>query len=430
MKIRIAPKKNNTGATFTLFVGNTNPPKKEKAPEPVVESISSEETSEESNSSFEECESLVVKFSYLCDIDRIDRYVLFSLNKNTNEIANLQSRIIECENAIENACSVARIRSYESQISDFRKQIKLLSDIKTVARYSKEVDLILAEYRTLPTTESTSFMLAKRDSNRNNNDKRREELLENYLSIAKKYAEIRVERKETKIEEIKEYYCSSCFEKISENNFDYRGYLVCNHCENGNRVSKPIVASNKDYDVLNNLIKSVKRDACMQHIPFDIDRLLKKLDKYFLSIGKPTRDYYEKIPCNLYGRKEGTDQNDVIAAMKKLGYNKHYKDYFIVCHRYYGWEIPPVIRLLPKICEHFRATQKVWNEDINDEDKGCSSSLSVEFRKFKHYQILGLPCKAEHFNISKKIETVKECDRKWKEMCKLANHPEIRFIPT
>ena len=73
------------------------------------------------------------------------------------------------------------------------------------------------------------------------------------------------------------------------------------------------------------------------------------LGRYFIFNGQPGRAYYRNLPFNEKGKKDGTNCEMIINALNDLGYENYYKDYWYICHYYFGWAVPTVKHLKEKV---------------------------------------------------------------------------------
>jgi len=386
---------------------------------------------------------LSVEYSTDYDIVRVDEIIKQKLSAAPVKEKELLKKLARSQELLEEACRVVTINRLKQEIAELKKELNDVTQVYTLANYSSETFYLIQEYITMPENEQTNNLMSVTPLKISASELKKSKLVDNYLAIAKKYMPMKIEKTKPQSESAHKQICLSCFESILSLVYDSKGNRIC-QCGAENRADRIEQSSGKDYDVLTNLIKSVRRDTCTQLFNFDVEILLEKLDTYFESMGKHTREYYKNIPVNEFGRKKGTSQDDIIAAMRELKYNDYYRDYLYICHRFYGWERLDVSNYESLIKDHFRATQYVWDNLMTEAEKERSSSLPVEYRKFKHYQLINenektndetcleyrIPCDVSHFKFAKKPETVKMYDRIWKIMCDRAGRQDIYFIPT
>ena len=385
---------------------------------------------EPSESTLEIPITLSIEYSIEYDITQADKIIREKLRRVGPKIKHLIRKLDTANTDLDNATKVVTINSLVAKIESLQKELTELTEIYTLKNYILETGVLLSDFDNLPETRKIINLMNSIQPKLTASEIQKQEIIDKYLEIAKKYMSIRIDKPEVVYSTFSNStsVCLSCLESIIGNIYDSQGHLIC-QCGAENKVKHIENTSGKDYDVLANLVKSIKRDACIQLIGFDVDLLLQELNDYFRKQGKPVSDYYQGLKLNRYGRKEGTNQDIIIEAMDKLGYNDYYKDYLYICHRFFGWERLDVLKYLGKIREHFLATQLVWDTKMTPGEKDRSSSLPVEYRKLQHYRLVGVNFPRSHFKLPEKPASMQEYDRIWKIMCDRSNHPEIKFEP-
>jgi hypothetical protein len=376
----------------------------------------------------------ILTIEYSIDYDITEADVAIRLKLASVSTTALERKLRHARRDLEEATKVVTIGYLERQVEELERELVEINQVKTLEKYTEETADLLEEYQSLPETRATVDLMNVEECQLTVGQKLRKDLIDRYLAIAGKYMEIRL-KKPVAVKKTTRRACSSCLKPILTPVYDARGHLIC-PCGADNRMERMEVASGKEYEVRKNLIKSVKRDACVQTFsPKVMDILLEKLDTYFQGQDLPTSDYYTKLPLNKYGRKNGTDQDTIINAMEALGYNAYYKDYMYICCRFYGWKRMDVLKYLDKIEELFEAVKYVWDNCMTDTEKGRKSSWPVEFLKYKLYELIyhiyGEPlCRREHFDMPKKISSIRRYDQSWKIACNRCTHPEVKYYPT
>jgi len=391
------------------------------------------ETSEEDDSLEENLpEEIAVKYSLDYDIVRLDCILRNKLSQTSNkkDQQKILQKIESLELQLDNAVTVGRIKELERSIENLNKQLQEIKENLLLKNYLFETKSLIEEYKTLPKSATVVDITKLGNIKLTPTEKKKEGIVDRYLEISSKYTKLSIEKVRHENKKLNEQICVSCFESIKTSVIDSSGHKICDKCGSINKVSHNHM-SNKDYDVLNNLIKSVNRDACMQYMgSLDVKEIMKQMDKYFEEQGLPSRNYWKTVEINQYGRKEGSEQQDIIDALDALGYKSQYKNYYFFCQQYFGWERSSITKHIEEVCTIFKTTRYVWDNEMTDDEKSRSSSLPTEYLKFKIYELIGYPCKASQFDLPTKIETIKRYDRTWKIMCERSKKPNIYFIPT
>lgn len=379
--------------------------------------------------------TLVIEYSITYNITTIDTLIKKVLARNPTVIAEIDDKLTNLRSKLAKCRTVVDIRQHRTEIANLEKEQHTLATERTLDAYVKESAELIERFVALPITRKVVGMTDNSNIERMTPaEELKKSIVDEYLSVAKRYFPITInypiiERPSPSSSSLQ---CNSCYKIISSAKCSIRGNIICNHCKAENRVSTTSTTRcGKEYDVYTNLLKSINRDCCIQLINFDGDILVKQLDEYFSQRGMPTSKDYKLIPLNSNGRKDGTDHTIITKAMGELGYKDHYKNYLYVCHLYFGWSrLDDISRYIPKIEEHFRATQYVWDYLMTPAEKeGRTSSLPVEYRKLKHYQLL-FDCDKNMVDLTTTAKTINQYDRIWRIMCERANHPEIKYIPT
>jgi hypothetical protein len=254
----------------------------------------------------------------------------------------------------------------------------------------------------------------------------RHKLIENFLEIAKKFVNIEMKR-EYKYED----NCPCCGDSMEDLYTDENGIQLCVQCGyeriqlSSTSSSKVVVKaiSKSDYEERKNFMTALHKYECKQMTRFS-KKLYKDLDNYFSKEGLPIGDEIKKLPLNERGMRGKTSRNMLLNALSATGYSEFYVDCSLIGHLYFGWDAPNVEHLEDRIMQDYDDTQKIFNSlHLN----GRSSSLNIQYRLFKHLQLVGHPCVAEDFNIVKTLDILENLEILWKQMVTEAGLP---YYPT
>jgi len=273
--------------------------------------------------------------------------------------------------------------------------IKLYKVVTPNEDYEKEISPTLEKYRIL-IKKNNSFLTAKVV------DVRPQilPLLEDFIKITKKYFKVDVVYDKT--------VCSLCL-----------SIFECK-CT----PKKPEKKSNNDYEDEENFVKALNKHQGKQSKKINFSILCKELDSYFSKYGFETSETIKAKDFNFdLKTKPGTNVKKMILALQEIGYPEYYEDVNLICHEYWGWKLPDIEEYIPQLLDDYRKTQKIYLS-LEKKRKSC---LNLQYRIFKHLQILNIQVKPEDFRIPDTLDILKEHDFLWKKMCEASN---LTFIPT
>lgn len=223
--------------------------------------------------------------------------------------------------------------------------------------------------------------------------------VDEFITIAKKYANVNVIYSDN--------VCMKCLSIVE-----------CNCVQSSQKKPKT------DYEDEGNFMKSIARYQGKQSRKIDFVTLKKELDLYFSQYGFPIGDEIKKLDFNEDQRTKGkTNITKMINALSKLKRPNLYEDVNLICHEYWGWNLPDISFIVDKLIEDYRKTQKVYIS-LSKTRKSC---LNLQYRLFKHLQALEVPVKKEDFRIPTTDNILVYHDSLWEQMCLQTG---IRFIPT
>jgi hypothetical protein len=283
---------------------------------------------------------------------------------------------------------------------------------KLLVKYLKETKDYLIEYGKIPTTIALVDVMSFDHMKISPIDLKREKIVDAYISIARKYVKMDVEKiVKVNMDDI----CFSCHLDLVSVKTSSSGLKIC-PCGAENEVAKPIIVPPKEYIVWINFHKTFTRDMGEKKVEV-IDLIMSDLDAQAKMDGKPIGDYYRNLPLNKYGFKKGTSVAILCSNLSKLGYTEHYKNYAYIGHKQYGWTLRTHLKSrVSEMERNFKAKQDVWDTMTPDEKEG-NSSISNNYRLCREYQHLGEKCRLRDFNVSGKRETIEKYDRVYKKMC-------------
>jgi len=274
--------------------------------------------------------------------------------------------------------------------------LKLYKNVGANSEYELEIAPILDSYRQI-IKKNNSFMTSKVVDVRSQIIP----LLDDFIKITKKYFKVDVIYDKS--------VCSTCFSVFN-----------CK-CSTPKKTEKK---SNNDYEDEENFVKALNKYQGKQSKKINLTVLMADLDSYFVRYGFETGADIKLKDFDFGTRtKPNTNIKKMILALQEIGYPEYYEDVNLICHEYWGWTLPDIEEYIPQLLEDYRKTQKIYLS-LEKKRKSC---LNLQYRIFKHLQILNIQVKPEDFRIPDTLDILKEHDFLWKKMCEASN---LTFIPT
>lgn len=336
----------------------------------------------------------------------------------------LQNRIKFPQNAIDRQTSLDQIATLEGEI-------KVIESGKRLDDYLRASASSTSEYKKLgPAIRRISFLdnTVKDDDSQETIDSRLR-IIANYFSVAQHYISIEI------IHETEFYNCCErCGLSLEDVNVDDNGFQICPKCntEHSHLTAYPLghdgnnFSKGGDYLDEENFRKAFYRYQGKQpdKIP---SRMFTDLDLHFDSRDRPNGEHFRQLDFNDRGRKGDTDLPMLLEALQKTGYNDYYDDANLIAHKYWGWRLPDLSHIEDAIMSDYRKTQKVYLSLPKDR----ISSLSTQFRLFKHLQMRGHECYPNEFKLVEIQDSREFHEKTWQAMCEgCSDEEEIYYIPT
>jgi len=370
-------------------------------------------------------EPVVIKFKNDYDINTIDRYIKQKLNKEmTLGVSILKD---ELRKLVADGTRVTTIVACEESM---KKVENKTWEINYVESGSKVFDYI---NKTKPILDKYSYLKSLQELSEDDKEAKIR-LIINFIDIARIYMKIDVVHEKTNSAP----RCKNCNRELTSVEVSTDGLQIC-PCGTDRYVSKndifldgmlKSVSQTKDYSDELNFVKTFHRCYGGQKITFDIDEVISILDNYFVSIGYQKAEYYKnELSYNARGKKDGTSLYLLLEGLKMTHLSKLYEDANYIGREMWGWKLLDILHLEQVVKNDYRSTQKVY-EGIPKEDRDRKSSLSTQFRLFKHLQLRGVDCVLEDFKVPSQRESLCKQDRIWQYMCNNAGDPNIYYIPT
>ena len=128
------------------------------------------------------------------------------------------------------------------------------------------------------------------------------------------------------------------------------------------------------------------------------------------------------MPLDEYGHRCSLTSVELLKEILKETNNQiHFEDIFPICYELWGWKVPSINHLVPKILEDYMKTQAVYKRISPN-----SSSINVELRLYWHLCIAGHKCLIEDFKIPCSRYSRKRCSSIFRQMCEETG---LEFFP-
>ena len=319
-----------------------------------------------------------------------------------------QKRIREYQEELDNITSDKDFKQYVARVKHLIEQYRKLGTINKVVTFGKPEEGNILE---APEDEITQFT--------------RHRIISKYLDIAKDYIQIDVVR-QINVDNI----CLACKTPLTDNvTMDKYGIVTCNtcglerlpitispFCKNSTRIN----TTKNNYEDRDNFYKVLQRFQGKQ-INKPPPELYIQLDEYFEHLGFPNSEEVKDLPINFEGAKDNTSRQLMYEALRKTGNAGQYDHINLICHIYWGWELPDISALEDKIMKDYDLSQKIYDSL----PKNRKSSLNSQFRLYKHLRRLGYPCKEADFKIPSTQDIREFHEITWAKICQIAGWENI-----
>jgi hypothetical protein len=329
--------------------------------------------------------------------------------------------------------TVVEMKAIERELKKLEDEAHRIDNDVDLNLYLEETRDLLDIYRSLGSVVKVVSFGAEdkaeeeQDSSKQEETELRHLVISSYLEIARKYIIVDVIRDisaNTK--------CQGCGTDLSDLAEDESGIQKCLVCgvEKISLVRTPFyrdvervnTSERNGYDNAENFEKALMRYQGKQpnRLP---SALFTDLDKYFQSYHLPTAEQVRKQPLLSNGTKQGTSREIMLGALSDTGYTAYYEDLNLICHLYWGWNLPDVSHLEEVIMDDYRRAQQIFDR-IPKDRKSC---LNSQYRLFKHLQHRHHPCSIDDFKVVKTRDILEYHDDTWRVICAEAGW---EFIPT
>jgi hypothetical protein len=170
---------------------------------------------------------------------------------------------------------------------------------------------------------------------------------------------------------------------------------------------------NHNYEDRENFIEALHRDQGLTH-KWPPPEVYTLFDDYCVKCDYLTKEDVEGLPLDEYGRKPGTDKQIIFSFLKKFKLSDYNGDANIIGHVHWGWTLPDYSKYMEELIDDYDKLQVIYEEVKSLFGKKRKSSLNIEFRRFKHLQLVGYPCQADDFKIIMTRDILEKYEKIWK----------------
>lgn len=266
-----------------------------------------------------------------------------------------------------------------------------------------------------------------RTSEKTEYEQKKLELVSRYISLANMYVYLNVTRVVSNANGAQ--CCFSCMSEVYPSEVSLSGLIVCQHCY----AENPVTFSNSLHKEDMTLVHT--KDDSISHFEIALKKysglqdpppvyLIDKLNRYMQCNGYPTLTDAADMPLDEYNRKERTSCQILIKALSSIKEVKYYEDVHLIGAMLWGWHLSDLREQKETILQHFRCTQRVFN-NMPKEDRGRNSTLGIQFRLYAHLRVIGHKCRFEDFKIPYSPTSLQTHKKNWKYMCQHSGVPEL-----
>lgn len=331
------------------------------------------------------------------DILKAHRFILAKLEERVRN-SRVREKIEKLERmAAAKQQTIVERKDKLRRLERLREKEKRLETI--VEDYSRAVSPILEKYREIGILEKVLLFSSREEKKAESDDKReyRQRLIFAYLEASRNYYQINA------VWESEEVKCPGCGEDFPKELADEFTPVACLTCGvERKRLAKvpPASSGAKDninrnsYEEKKNFLKAVERFQGKQVIK-NTKTLFADLDDFFASYGMKRGEEIQKISPDDKGRKAGTNKQLMFKALNEKGYSHYYKNVNLICHLYWGWDLPDLSDIEDKLLHDYDAFQRVYGKIKT----GRRSCLNTDYMLLVLLLKQGYKCNSDDFKI-------------------------------
>jgi rubrerythrin len=372
-------------------------------------------------------------------LKRFERQRELEVKKLEEQLSIEEKEINGKQNMVERKSSIRRIEKIKESMNNILTR-------KDFDDYINKIRPLIEQYNMIGTlSKIVSFATNKKKNESdeeeneiipedNETQKKRHQVIFDFLEIARKYIEIDLVR------DLKEgHLCESCGHKLEDvdDDEDSAGLIICPNC----RLEKISVVrcrfykdntrtnnSGNNYEDRANFEKGLMRFQGKQTDKPPLE-LYETLENYFrekellkidinnngIFVSVSSEYIRNNVPLNDDGEKMGTSRPLMYKALKDTGNSAYYDHINLILHEMWDWELPDIAHLEDQIMEDYDKSQRVYEALPKDR----KSSLNSQFRLFKHLRRLGYQCISRNFRIPSTHDILEFHENIWAKICEI-----------
>lgn len=332
------------------------------------------------------------------DIINIDRKIKEFYEEEIKKIDNYKIRLSELEKTYENNISIRSKKELEKNIIELREKIEKIENKTDYNFYIIETIEIIEKYlNILKTPLKISFCGKPKED-----DKLKNQLINEYIEIAQKYYKINIKQKERKFKLSCEYCKNKKNFAIEENNY------ICLDCFSEQEILHN-TTSYKDSDRVNITSKYTYdrkvhfRDCINQYQgkqncsidPIIYDKLEDILEKHHILIGDKNtkRDI----------RFANITKEHILMFLKELGYSKHYENVNLIHYNLTGKKPDDISYIEEKLLNDFDILVEAYDKLFKNKVERVNF-ISTQYVLYQLLQKHKHSCRKEDFVILKTMD--------------------------
>ncbi|SPN78871.1 Poxvirus VLTF3-like late transcription factor [Brazilian cedratvirus IHUMI] len=330
------------------------------------------------------------------DILSAHRFVLAKLDEKIKK-SKVADKIKTLEKELQKRQSLVDRKDRLRRIEKLRNKQQRLATIKE--DYTQETKEVLAKYKEIGSLERVLSFSSKEEKKQESDEKReyRQRLILDYLEKTRRYYQINA------VWESDELKCPGCGAEFPHEVADEFTPSACAECgvERKRLAKVPFSSDNvkdninrNNYEERKNFIKAMERFQGKQVIK-NTKTLFMDLDDFFTSYGMKRGEQVRDLPVNDKGKKEGTSKPLMFKALNEKGYSHYYKNINLICHLYWGWNLPDLSDIEDKLLTDYDAFQRVY-EKLKTGRRSC---LNTDYMLLILLLKQGYKCSSEDFKI-------------------------------
>lgn len=343
------------------------------------------------------------------NIVSIDMKIKEMLSSNITSLPDLQEGLRKVLWIYKNNSDPAQRIAAKHQASFLRKRIQDIESTIELSFYIFRTTELINEYKDLNKKLGTkSFITITTDVSQNDIEKKIENIISKYLTIAQDYVNI----ENIHIKTIK-LSCPSCYSYNFTSVKDDDSIYICKDCNteieilddspNFKDTDRVNMASKYTYTRKGHFIDAAKRLQGIQNIdPKKIKEAVEIIEKEM--------KLHDLVKERNFPNSVTKDQVYMFLSEQKL--SSFYEDLNLIFHIITGEPCPNISDYLDGIYEDSDILEEVL-KDIQDEDR--TNSLNVNYKLYKLLQRRGYSCRKDDFYILKTKTKEDEHDEKMKQ---------------